>query len=161
MEKMIFQIHWFQNQNCPSFIFMIKILNHECKIQSFSFISKSLKLLNSDPSTYIFLKNQNFLIIISKQFMIKNETFHLHDKTIHVKMNQPLLNSDFSTNSKNNTDLQTYFNIFHDKKTRNFGPTFMVQNHRCRTFIHFQTHLKDHQIVPKSKFLYQFEKRFV
>ena len=48
--------------------------------------------------------------------MIKNETFHLHDKTIHVKMNQPLLNSDFSTNSKKNTDLQTYFNIFHDKK---------------------------------------------
>ena len=102
--------------------------------------------------------------------MIKNVTFHLHDKIMHVKKkdsfifpkNQPLLNSDFSTNSKNNTDLQTYFNIFHDKKnTRNFGPTFMVQNHRCRTFIHFQTHLKDHQIVPKSKFLRQFEKRFV
>ena len=44
------------------------------------------------------------------------------------------------------------------KKPRNFGPTFMVKNHRCRTFIHFHTHLKDHQIVPKFKFLYQFEK---
>ena len=43
-------------------------------------------------------------------------------------------------------------------KKRNFRPSFMFKNHRCRTFIHFHTHLKDHQIVPKFKFLYQFEK---
>ena len=73
MEKMIFQIHWFQNQNCPSFIFMIKILNHECKKHSFSFISKSLILLNSDPFTYTCIPKKlefpdnNFKIVYDKK----------------------------------------------------------------------------------------------